>query len=100
MANAFPTEFRGLDPNLPTIAALAAAEIDDLIGNRAQDFSNVSLLADLLRKSFQPSQQLGGSTKQLLDPVSTDVFTRTLRQAGNQTLASFDDLAKASLELA
>lgn len=101
MINSFPAEFRELDPNLPTIAALAAAEIDDLLSNRAPHLDNVSAVAHLLRASFQTSQQHPeNGIKQLLDPVSADVFTRTLRDANNTNLRSFEDLAKASLELA
>lgn len=100
MSTVFSSEFRGLDPNLPTIAALAAAEIDDLISNRAQQIENVSLLANLLRTSFQATSQVGGGAKQLLDPVGTDVFARSLRYSSNQNLASLDDLAKLSLDLA
>lgn len=92
-------EFRGLDPDLPSIAALAAAEVDGLIRRQQSDLVNLGRLAQLLTASFErPSSSAG--VKYLLDPVSANVFASTWRDARSTSISSYDDLANASLELA
>ena len=92
-------QFRGLDPDLPSIAALAAAEVDGLIRHEHSELRNLSRLAQVLTSSFQESAG-GSGARFLLDPVSTNVFAATWRDANSASLNSYDELAKASLELA
>src|SRR4051794_20677005 len=97
MANAIA--YRGLDPDLPSIAALAAAEVDELINQRHSEIENLKRLADVLQTSFDSSNMQAGA-KRFLDPISTNVFVNSLRDARQAKLSSYDELAQASLELA
>lgn len=99
MQNAQVAEFYGLDPDLPSIAALAAAEVDEVIHKRSTAFENLKRLAQLLSTSFDRTNRQQGS-KRLLDPVSMNVVVSTLRDAHASKLSSYDELADASLQLA
>jgi hypothetical protein len=99
MQDAEVAEFYKLDPDLPSIAALAAAEVDEVIHKRNTAFENLSRLAKLLSTSFDGTNRQPGS-KRLLDPVSINVVVSTLREAHASKLSSYDELADASLKLA
>jgi hypothetical protein len=92
-------QFRGLDPDLPSIAALAAAEVDGLLRHEPSQLQNLGRLAQLLTASFDQAAP-GGGQRHLLDPVSANVFASSWRDARATSLSSYDELAKASLELA
>ena len=94
------SEFTSLDPDLPSIAALAAAEIDDVLRDRHSGLGNVSRLAEVLRASFSESSQSTSGARKLLDPISAGVFTRTFRDAQQSNMNSYEELAKVSLALA
>jgi hypothetical protein len=94
-----PAEFRALDPDLPSIAALAAAEVDDLIHHRQSAVNNLKKLSALLAKSFERGEGQVGS-KYFLDPNSVNVVVSTLRDAHAGGLSSYDELAETSLRLA
>lgn len=91
-------EFRGLDPDLPSIAALAAAEVDGLIRHQPSGFDNLGRVAQLLTSLFERPPH-GGGAMRLLDPISASVFASTWRDA-RAAINSYDELASASLDLA
>jgi hypothetical protein len=99
MQNSSALAYRGLDPDLPSIAALAAAEVDDLIHCRQSAVSNLQRLAQVLTNSFETPAELGGA-KRFLDPISANVVASTLRDARQTPMSSYDELAKVSLQLA
>jgi hypothetical protein len=92
-------EYRGLDPELPSIAALAAAEVDELLHERPTQVSHLRKLSRLLANSFELNP-LERGPRHFLDPISTNVVVSTLRDASSTRLSSYDELAKVSLELA
>jgi hypothetical protein len=91
--------YHGLDPDLPSIAALAAADVDELIQHRESPANNLHRLAQVLTTSFE-SSTVQGSTRSLLDPISADVVASTFRDARQASMSSYDELAQVSLELA
>jgi hypothetical protein len=93
------SQFRGLDPDLPSIAALAAAEVDGLIRRQQSDLQNLGRLAEVLTTTFATAEHSGGA-RHLLDPVSANVFASARRDALASAVSSYDELAHASLELA
>jgi hypothetical protein len=99
MTNPSNAEYRGLDPELPSIAALAAAEVDELLHERPSPVSHLQKLSRLLANSFAV-QPLEFGPRHFLDPISTNIVASTLRDANSTRLSSYDELAKASLELA
>lgn len=99
MNNATSTAYRSLDPDLPSIAALAAAEVDALIQKRPSQSENLRKLADLLTVSFGDFKQQG-QVRRMLDPVSTTVFANTFRDASHAQVNTYDELATSSLDLA
>ena len=74
------SQFRGLDPDLPSIAALAAAEVDGLIRRQQSDLQNLGRLAEVLTTTFATAEHSGGA-RHLLDPVSANVFASARRDA-------------------
>jgi len=96
---AMASHFRSLDPDLPSIAALAAAEVDGLIRRRQSDLQHLGRLAELLTTTFATPERSGGA-RHLLDPVSANVFASARRDALASSVSSYDELAHASLELA
>jgi hypothetical protein len=99
MPNSEPVAHRGLDPDLPTIAALAAAEVDELIHHRESEVHNLQRLAHFLTTSFENQRGHGGA-RRFLDPVSADVVASTLRDARQLPMSSYTELAQVSLQLA
>jgi hypothetical protein len=99
VAMGMASHFRGLDPDLPSIAALAAAEVDGLIRRQQSDLQNLGRLATVLTTTFAESGHSSGS-RHLLDPVSANVFASARREALASSVSSYDELANASLELA
>jgi hypothetical protein len=91
--------YHGLDPDLPSIAALAAADVDGLIQFRGSQVNNLERLAQVLTTSFENCSGQG-SARRLLDPISTDVVASTFRDARQASMSSYDELAHVSLELA
>jgi hypothetical protein len=99
MPNSEAIAYRGLDPDLPTIAALAAAEVDELIHHRQSEVHNLERLAHFLTSSFESRRDPGG-VKRFLDPISADVVASTLRDARQLPMSSYTELAQVSLQLA
>jgi hypothetical protein len=99
MSSSHAVAYHGLDPDLPSIAALAAAEVDELIQHRGSEVSNLQRLAQVLTTSFE-SSTVHGTTRRLLDPISADVVASTFRDARQASMSSYDELAHVSLELA
>ena len=93
------SHFRGLDPDLPSIAALAAAEVDGLIRRQQSDLQHLGRLAEVLTTTFANAERSEGA-RHLLDPVSANVFASARRDALASAVSSYDELAHASLELA
>lgn len=100
MPSLHAAEYRGLDPELPTIAAFAAAEVDELLRDRASPVNYLQRLSQLLATSFERRPGDCGP-RHFLDPISANVVASTLRDASSATgLSSYDELARASLQLA
>jgi hypothetical protein len=99
MAMGMTSHFRGLDSDLPSIAALAAAEVDGLIRRQQSNLQNLGRLAEVLTTSFATVGHSGGA-RHLLDPVSVNVFASARRDALSSAVSSYDELADASLQLA
>jgi hypothetical protein len=99
MSSLHAVAYHGLDPDLPSIAALAAAEVDELIQHRGSEVSNLQRLAQVLTTSFE-SSTAQGSARRLLDPISADVVASTFRDARQASMSSYAELAHVSLELA
>lgn len=99
MADLHASEYRRLDPDLPSIAALAAAEVDGLLNHRASSVSNLKRLSQLLATSFA-TQADSYSVRRFLDPIGVSVVVSTLRESECARTDSYDKLAEASLRLA
>ena len=98
MAN--PTGPRGLDPNLPFIAAYAAAEFDDLIGERESSLENIKKLLGLLNEAFPHSIVNNNSGEFKLDPLGADVFSRAINESHHMNLNSYQEVLARAEELA
>lgn len=93
------TLFQSLDPDLPSVAALAAAEIDALIKSQQTSFDNVGRLSVVLSDWFgRTSQQI--EARRLLDPVSTTIFAKTIMDSHKTSFQSYKDLANITSALA
>ena len=92
------SRFRATDPNLPFIAANAASELDNVLHKRQTGTDNVEKLSLLLRHSIIPEGP-GTSAKSLMDPLSTDVFSREYALSYKHDLTSLEELATKTVEL-
>jgi hypothetical protein len=99
MAQTAAQPFASLDPNLPSIAARAAVEVDALIRSKSIGSANLGRLADVMISAFGDSAASAGVAR-FLDPVATDVMFRTFQDAKPRELTSYEALRAASLELA
>jgi hypothetical protein len=93
------TLFQSLDPDLPSIAALAAAEIDALIRRQQTSIENVGRLAVVLSQWFGQSGK-PMEARRLLDPVSTTMFAKTIMDSHKTSFQSYNDLADITSNLA
>lgn len=100
MAQLSSQSFASLDPDLASIAARAAVEVDALIKMRGVGQTYLARLADVMTEAFGEEPALAGGACRFLDPIDTDVMFRTLREARPRELTSYDALRTASLELA
>lgn len=93
-------QFRALDPDLPLLAARAAAELDLLIqvGKGKQikkvETDAVQALSSRLAhfQAFSPEK----GQKSLYDPVSTDVFMKAYQETNKPVLKNITDLVAAT----
>lgn len=91
--------FASLDPDLPSIAARAALEVDALIRSKDLGHTNLTRLADVMTSAFGGEPSNVGAATRFLDPVATDVMFRTWQDASPARLTSYDSLRSASLDL-
>ncbi len=92
-------DFRVMDPEFAFIAANAAVEVDDIIHGRESTFDNVTRLSDLLKTSVIHEGPQGANLRSLMDPVSTDVFSRALSASRQHAVSSLNELATRTEEL-
>jgi len=85
--------FRATDPDFAFIAANAAAEVDNLIHGREAMLENVSMLSKIIGGSIAYEGAQGKTIKNLMDPVTTDVFSRSFTASYKDSVNSLDDLA-------
>lgn len=97
--SANPQPFASLDPELSSIAARAAVEVDALIHLRDVGSANLARLADAMTSAFGEAPPQAGPVR-FLDPVATELMLRTLQDARPTNLNSYEALRAASLELA
>ena len=88
-----------LDSELPSVAALAAAEIDDLTRGETSDLKNLKMLSEILSTTFESSEGEYNGTFQLLDPVGTSIITQSIADFQGVRLHTYDELKKASAAL-
>jgi hypothetical protein len=92
--------FASLDPDLPSIAARAAVEVDAIINAKNVGAVNLARLADVMTRAFGGESATTGAAARFLDPIETDVMYRTFQDARPRDLNSYDALRAASLDLA
>lgn len=85
--------FRVTDPDFAFIAANAAAEVDNLIHGREEVLENASKLSQIIGGSISYEGAQGKTLKNLMDPVTTDVFSRSFTASYKDSVNSFNDLA-------
>lgn len=100
MAKPATQHFASLDPDLPSIAARAAVEVDALLASKNVGHKNLARLADVMVTAFGQESPTANNTKRFLDPIATDVMLRTLHDARPAELTTYDALRTASLDLA
>ena len=100
MGNGLTASFRVTDPEFPFIAANAALEVDNLINGRRGEVPNLKKLSELLKNAAFRTEQSTKQLKNIMDPVSVDVFQRALFESHNCHLASIQDLAAKAAEVA
>ncbi len=95
-------EFGELDPNLPTIAAMAAAEIDTIQRRKKTKLLYLQKLADLLSVSITEScgDDQSQNTLRLLDPVSSGVISKAVTEYKASKPESYEEVKRISEDLA
>ena len=94
-------EFGELDPNLPTIAALAAAEIDAIQQEKPTDAAHLRQLAGVLSATLTSSpENSSDSMLRLLDPVASGVISKAVTDFASSKPESYDDVVRISADLA
>lgn len=91
--------FHVMDPDLAFIAASAAVEVDNLIHGRSAGLENVIELSNLLGDSIVSGNQNGNHIKTLMDPLSTDVFTKAYSASYKSSLHTLEELGEKAAEL-
>ena len=89
-----------LDSELPSVAAMAAAEVDDLIRKEATELKYLVKLSEMISESFQGGADQRAGTRHLLDPVSTSVITKSFAHSHGTELQTYEDLVTATVRLA
>lgn len=89
---------KDFDTDLPSVAAMAAAEIDNLLRAKPSAFEYLGLLNAKISSLFV-NDDSHGTQRNLIDPVATGILARSLHDARGETLRSYEDLVSASKEL-
>ncbi len=90
---------RVTDPDFAFIAASAAAEVDDLIHGRGAMVDNVTRLSQIIGTSVTHGSGQEAAVKTLMDPISSDVFSRAFAASYKYPVSSLDDLAAKASQL-
>lgn len=69
---------RALDPELPFLASEAAVDLDNLLANRARDFSAIQRLADRLKISVENSSS---ESARVMDPATLNLLDTAMVQS-------------------
>ena len=99
-ANARSQFSTDLDSELPSVAALAAAEVDDLINNETTELIYLSKLSGIFDKIFLIGDPDRGTSSRLLDPIGTSVMSRSISDSLGSQLQTYEDLVNAADKLA
>lgn len=83
-------------PDLPSVATMAAVEVDNLIAERETTLSHLEELSSILIESFGSfSGEEGIQQRLMLDPVSTSVISKAFIHSGAE-LQTYSDLFEAT----
>ena len=90
--------YDNLDAELPSVAAMAAAEVDSLIRKSYSDLEYLTKLTSILNQTIHRSETQADAnvTTYFLDPVTTSVLTKSFANSYNPSLHTFEELIHAS----
>lgn len=83
------------DSDLPSIAAMAAAEVDDLLRDEGSNLKYLGKLSEIIARPLRSDAEQHRAASQLFDPVSANVMTKSIADFHGSPLQSYDDLVLA-----
>ena len=87
------------DSDLPSVAAMAAAEVDDLLRGEGGELPYLERLAEVIGRTVENGISRSQVAFRLIDPVSIDVMSKSVTDFKGAPLQSIDELAQAIYDL-
>ena len=85
--------------DLPSVAAMAAAEVDDLLRGEGGELPYLERLAEVIGRTVENGISRSQVAFRLIDPVSIDVMSKSVTDFKGAPLQSIDELAQAIYDL-
>ena len=87
------------DSELPSVAAMAAAEVDDLLRHEGNDLAYLTKLSEIIGQIFEDTVAHDTVTFRLVDPVTIDVMSKSMTELRGTPLRSIEELTEAMHDL-
>lgn len=87
------------DSDLPSVAAMAAAQVDDLLRGEGGELPYLERLAEVIGRTVENDISRSQVAFRLIDPVSIDVMSKSVADFKGAPLQSIDELAQAIYDL-
>ena len=96
---AHENSYIAFDSDLPSVAAMAAAEVDDLLRGEGGELPYLERLAEVIGRTVENGISRSQAAFRLIDPVSIDVMSKSVTDFKGAPLQSIDELAQAIYDL-
>ena len=96
---AHENSYIAFDSDLPSVAAMAAAEVDDLLRGEGGELPYLERLAEVIGRTVENGISRSQVAFRLIDPVSIDVMSKSVTDFKGAPLQSIDELAQAIYDL-
>lgn len=96
---AHENSYIAFDSDLPSVAAMAAAEVDDLLRGEGGELPYLERLAEVIGRTVVNGISPSQVAFRLIDPVSIDVMSKSVTDFKGAPLQSIDELAQVIYDL-